>query len=192
MFHMASRTYLFISFTLCLLLATGCGIISPSDQQELTKEEAETQKTEHATNKNESDANTENNFDLSLGEDAIFNGVTITLHSAKFVPGNDYEVPKNDCFIVVHLTANNGSDEDFILSSLLNVSLADNDGHTYTATVLTEGAGEPFDGDVKQGDTLDGDIPFDVIESDTYELHFTDPFQSGEATWVIEKEDIEK
>lgn len=189
---MASRTYLFISFILCFLLATGCGISSSSDQPELAKEEEEIQKTEHATNKDESDTNNENNLDLSLGEEAIFNDVTITLHSAKVVPGNDYEVPNNDYFLVVHLTANNGSDEDFIMSSLLNVSLADNDGQTYSATVLTDGAGEPFDGDVKQGDTLDGDIPFDVFESDVYRLHFTDPFQSGEAIWVIEKEDLEK
>lgn len=190
MLHMAIRPYLFIFFISSLLLATGCGIINPADQP--VDDKTESQKTEQATDKNESDTNNENNLDLSLGEDAIFNDVTITLHSAKVVRGNDYEVPNNDYFLVVHLTANNGSDEDFIMSSLLNVSLADNDGQTYSATVLTEGTDEPFDGDVKQGETLDGDIPFDVFESDAYELHFTDPFQSGEATWVIEKEDIEK
>ncbi|WBX82178.1 DUF4352 domain-containing protein [Virgibacillus salarius] len=106
--------------------------------------------------------------------------------------GGDFDEPENDQFVVVNLTAENNTDEEQTMSSMMNVELKDVDGYSYTTTILTEGVKAQFDGTIEPGGTLRGEIPFDVPESDSYELHFSDPFKSGKAIWKIPAEKLSK
>jgi len=127
---------------------------------------------------------------LKVGETVNFDGLKITLNEARVEPGGDFDEPQNDKFVVVNLTAENTTDEEQVISSLMNVELRDSDGYSYNTTILVEGTKGQFDGTIEAGGKLRGEIPFDVSESDTYELHFSDLFKSGKAIWVIPSSDL--
>ncbi|MBR7797247.1 DUF4352 domain-containing protein [Agaribacter marinus] len=130
--------------------------------------------------------------ELAIGDAVEFDGMKITLNEARIEPGGDFDEPENDQFVVVNLTAENNTDEEQTMSSMMNVELKDVDGYSYTTTILTEGVKAQFDGTIEPGGTLRGEIPFDVPESDSYELHFSDPFKSGKAIWKIPAEKLSK
>src|SRR5699024_5309556 len=110
---------------------------------------------------------------------------------ARIEPGGDFDEPENEQFVVVNLTAENKSDEEANVSSMMNVELYDEEGYSYSTTILMEGTKGQFDGSIPTGKKLRGEIPFDVPASETYELHFSDPFQSGKAIWTIDAGDLE-
>jgi|SRR5690625_363128 len=191
---MRTRTIkLFITFLL-IFLVVGCKDNETSIKKAEKEDQTEEGSEDAETGENETTSSKVDNLDqLKIGEAITFEETTITLNEARLEPGSEYEKPNNDHYLVVNLTAeNNSSDQEFIMSSLLNVELKDDNDNAYSATILTEGAGEQFDGDVKAGDTMTGDIPFDVLQSDTYELYFSNPFDSGEAIWLIDSEDLIK
>lgn len=127
---------------------------------------------------------------LKVGESVNFNDVKITLNEVRIESGGEFDQAENDQFIVVNLTAENNSEEEVTMSSMVNTELYDDEGYSYSTTFLTEGIKGQFDGSVPSGKMLRGEIPFDVPESGKYELHFSDPFQSGKAIWVIDSEDL--
>lgn len=156
------------------------------------------QKVENDANGNESTddiVKTKKNNDiyqLEIGESVQFEDIIITLNDVYQIPDGKFESPKNDYFLVANLTAENNSNDEFIVSALLNVTLTDDQKNAYTPTILTEGTSDFFDGSVDEGETLKGDIPFDVKTSDVYELTFSNPFQTGEAIWIFEHDDVKK
>ena len=127
---------------------------------------------------------------LSVGDSVEFDGLIITLNEARIEPGGDFDTPDEDQFVVVNLTAENTTDEEQVVSSLMNVELRDNDGYSYNTTILIEGTKGQFDGSIEPGGKLRGEIPFDVPESDVYELHFSNPFKKGKAIWIITADDL--
>lgn len=177
----------FIIITFIFLLVVGCS----ANETSIEKVEANDTKEHSSEKENEASGTAEENIkQLNIGEAVKFEETTITLNEARFEPGGEFEKPTNDNFLIVNLTAeNNSKDQEFVMSSLLNVELEDADGNTYSATILTE-AGDQFDGSVEAGETMTGDIPFDVFNSDQYELHFSNPFQAGEATWIIDADEL--
>jgi len=186
--HMKIRTLTFIISIFIFLLLLGCS----ANETSIEKVEAN-DTAEHSSEKEERNASKtdeENIKQLTIGESVKFEETTITFNEARIEPGGEFEKPTNDNFLIANLTAvNNSKDQEFVMSSLLNVELEDAKGNTYSATILTE-AGDQFDGSVEPGETMTGDIPFDVSNSDQYELHFSNPFQSGEATWIIDADEL--
>jgi len=191
---MRTKTIKLIIAFLLIFLVTGCKDNETSIKKAEKEDPTEAGSENAETEENETTDSEDDNLDqLKIGEAITFEETTITLNEARLEPGGEYEKPNNDHYLVVNLTAeNNSADQEFIMSSLLNVELKDEEGNAYSATILTEGAGEQFDGDVQAGDMMTGDIPFDVLQSDTYELYFTNPFDSGEAIWFIDSEDLIK
>lgn len=158
------------------IAVTGGGEDSASDDPK--KVEGKEDKKDKAEEKEE----TEN---LAIGDSVDFDGITLTLNEARIESGGELDKPQKVQFIVVNLTAENNKDKEQTMSSILNVELKDADGYSYTTTILTEGIQAQFDGTIEPGGTLKGEIPFDVSKSDTYELHFSNPFKSGKAIWKI-------
>lgn len=132
---------------------------------------------------NEKEKNEEQN--LQIGESVNFDGLKITLNEARIEKGGEFDTPENDQFVVVNLTAENTTDEEQVVSSIMNIELKDSDNYSYTTTILIEGIKGQFDGSIEAGGSLRGEIPFDVPQSDDYELHFSDPFKTGKAIWMI-------
>lgn len=127
---------------------------------------------------------------LKVGETVNFDGLKITLNEARIEPGGEFDSPQNEQFVVVNLTAENTTEEEQAVSSIMNVELKDSEGYSYNTTILTEGIKGQFDGSVVAGGKLRGEIPFDVPASETYELHFSDPFKSGKAIWVVPSSEL--
>lgn len=156
-------------------LLTGCA------ESEVTKVEGSESKSEKKAGKKEAPKEQQ----LKIGEAVNFDGLKITLNSARIEKGGELDTPSEEQFVVVNLTAENTTDKEQVVSSIMNVELKDAEAYAYTTTILTEGIKGQFDGSIQAGGTLRGEIPFDVPKSDKYELHFSNPFTSGKAIWVI-------
>ncbi|WP_440897431.1 DUF4352 domain-containing protein [Amphibacillus sp. Q70] len=129
--------------------------------------------------------------DLVVGDTVNFEGLEITLNEARIEPGGEFDTPGEDQFIVANLTIENKTDEEQVISSMLNIELKDEEGYAYMTTFLMEGTKGQLDGSLEVDETMRGEIPFDVPESDTYELHFSDPFKTGKAIWTISASELE-
>lgn len=173
---------LFIGGALMFVLAA-CG------EAEVSKVDKEKPaETEGTAKDKEKEAPKQDKF--SIGDTVNFDGLEITLNEVRIEQGGDFDTPENDKFLVVNLTAENTTDEEQIVSSIMNVELKDADGYSYTTTILLEGTKGQFDGTVEVGGKLRGEIPFDVSDSETYELSFSDLFKSGKAIWVISADEL--
>lgn len=150
----------------------------------------ESNETENNVNMNESDDNEEADEDLAVGDTVNFDGLEITLNEARVEEGGEFDEPTENQFVVANLTINNTTDEEQIISSIMNIELKDDEGYAYNTTFLMDGTKGQLDGDIEPGGTLRGEIPFDVTESETYELHFSDPFKSGKAIWTITSDQL--
>lgn len=186
------KKLLFVFFTvLMMVFLTAC------DEADVEKvdSESDTEENESGTNEASEDDNSEEppeaeTTNLAIGDSVDFNGLIITLNEVRIEPGGEWDEPSEEQFVVVNLTAENTTDEEESVSSLMNVELKDAESYSYNTTILTEGIKGQFDGSIEPGGTLRGEIPFDVPVSDFYELHFSNPFQSGKAIWKISAEQL--
>jgi len=181
---MKKKVALFVS-ALFVFLLIGCG---ESDIKTVEKDE-ETN-VEDVEDQSEEETDTEEIKKLSIGDSVDFDGVIITLNEARVEPGGEFDTPEEDKFIVVNLTAENTTDEEQAISSILNVELKDQDAYTYSTTILIDGTKGQFDGSVEPGGKLRGEIPFDVAESESYELHYSNPFKTGKAIWTFSSSEL--
>ncbi|CDQ41468.1 hypothetical protein M948_20775 [Virgibacillus sp. CM-4] len=181
------KKVLFFSFTMMLIfMLAACG------ESEIKEADADTDtesaKDDSAEEKEKEKPKTQ---ELAIGDAVEFDGMKITLNEARIEPGGDFDEPQEEQFVVVNLTAENNTEEEQTMSSIMNVELKDADGYAYTTTILTEGVKAQFDGSIEPGGTLRGEIPFDVPKSDSYELHFSNPFKSGKAIWKIPSDQLQ-
>ncbi|HLS35811.1 MAG TPA: DUF4352 domain-containing protein [Bacillota bacterium] len=169
--------------------------VDNNNENETTSEENNGEDNE-ANNENEAENNSNNveeneDEDLQVGDTVNFDGLEITLNEVRNEPGGEFDEPDEDLFVVANLTVENTTDEEETVSSILNVELRDDEGYTYSTTILMDGTKGQLDGSVEPGGTLRGEIPFDVPESDTYELHFSNPFKSGKAIWTFSFDELQ-
>ncbi|WP_337970210.1 DUF4352 domain-containing protein [Virgibacillus salexigens] len=183
------KKVLFLSFTMMLIfMLAACGESEIKEADADTDTESTNDDSSEEKNKEEEKPKTQN---LAIGDAVEFDGMKITLNEARIEPGGDFDEPQEEQFVVVNLTAENNTEEEQTMSSIMNVELKDADGYAYTTTILTEGVKAQFDGSIEPGGKLRGEIPFDVPKSDTYELHFSDPFKSGKAIWKIPSDQLQ-
>lgn len=181
------KLYLFLLMGLISVFLVACGgaDVSPTESEEKDVEETE------STEGSEDIEDEEVEEELSVGDSIDFEGMTITLNSARIEPGGEFDEPSEDQFLVANLTIVNGTDEEQPVSSIMNIELNDDDGYGYTTTILMEGTKGQLDGSIQAGDKMRGEIPFDVSESDVYHLNYSDPFKSGKAVWIIPTDALE-
>lgn len=189
---MKKWTYNLLFILLLSLLLQGCGDNETAIEKTMnTGQEDDTSEQNLESENNNTNSGDEDMTQLAIGESVQFEETTITLNDVRLEKGSDLEKPKNDYFLIATLTAENHSaDQEVIISSLLNVKLIDGEKNTYSAAILTEGVDDYLDGSLDAGEKMTGDIPFDVPESDSYDLHFTNPFQKGEAVWIIDPSEL--
>lgn len=179
------------SVLLLILFLGACGESSIEKAEGEADSEAQAEDTDTKDDSDEAEEDDEPDTEnLSTGETVNFDGVDITLNEARTESGGEFDEPENDQFVVVNLTAENNTDDEVTMSSMMNVELYDDEGYSYSTTILTEGTKGQFDGDVPAGKKLRGEIPFDVPESGEYELHFSNPFQSGKAIWKLDADEL--
>ncbi|NJP37940.1 DUF4352 domain-containing protein [Alkalicoccus luteus] len=122
---------------------------------------------------------------ISIGDTITFDGLAITLNDAYTSDGNDFETPNNDHYVILDMTIENTTDEEANISTMLQMSLQDDESYTHDVTIYTDTTGT-LDGEIGAGRDVRGEVAFDVNDSDTYEFIFENPFTSGQAIWEIE------
>lgn len=191
-----------LSLLLFLLLSMNLTACDEAEIEKVDKEEnniiaeenhmnSSTDSEENNEVNEENEANEEEDENLIVGDTVNFDGLEITLNEVRNEPGGEFDEPNEDLFIVANLTIENTTDEEQAISSIMNIELKDEEGYSYNTTFLTEGTKGQLDGSIEPGGKMRGEIPFDVSESDTYELHFSDPFKSGKAIWHFTFEELE-
>ncbi|QHS24166.1 DUF4352 domain-containing protein [Virgibacillus sp. MSP4-1] len=184
--------FLFIALFLTIgLAACGESDIEKAENEDNQQEDTNGENAgEQEDNQKEEDTNENKTEKFAIGDTVNFDGVKITLNEARIEPGGEFDTPQNDQFVVVNLSAENTTDEEVTMSSIMNIELKDAESYSYSTTILTEGIKAQFDGSIEPGGTLRGEIPFDVPKSESYELHFSDPFKSGKAIWEIPSDQL--
>ncbi|QQK74677.1 DUF4352 domain-containing protein [Salicibibacter cibarius] len=117
--------------------------------------------------------------EITIGDTMNFDGFDITLNDAYTSEGGEFESPDNDHYVILDLT----NDESADISTMLQMSLQDDEGYTHDVTIFTEAEGS-LDGEIGPDRDNRGEVPFDVNESGEYELVFENPFTSGQAIWT--------
>ena len=142
--------------------------------------------TETEQNEQAEEDNNDNTQDQagSVGDMIQYQDLEITLNDAYTSEGGQFETPSNDQYLILDLTIENKSDEAENISTLLQMSVQDDEGYTYDVTIFTETKGS-LDGEIGPNREVRGEVAFDVDESSTYEFIFEDPFASGQAIWSI-------
>lgn len=190
--------YLLLS-ALMVMILTACGESEIESVDSDSTADTETNEQNNDTNDGTAEEPEENEEvetpevdtqNLAIGDSVNFDGLIITLNEARIEPGGEWDEPSEEQFIVVNLTAENTTDEEETVSSIMNIELKDEESYSYNTTMLMEGTKGQFDGSIEPGGSLRGEIPFDVPVSGSYELHFSNPFQSGKAIWKIPAEKL--
>src|SRR5699024_11542862 len=72
-----------------------------------------------------------------------------TLNEVRREEGGEFDEPEEDQFIVANLTIENEGDDEENISSIMNIELKDDEGYSYTTTILTEGTKGQLDGAIE-------------------------------------------
>lgn len=121
----------------------------------------------------------------TIGDTIQFDGLHITLNSVHTSDGSDWETPDNDHYLVVDLTIENTTDEEANISTMLQMSVQDDELYTHNIALYTETEGS-LDGELGAGRSTRGQVAFDVPNSDNYEFIFEHPFTNGQAIWEFD------
>ena len=168
---MLAATMLTVGLT---LVACGESTIEQKDNTEVSSEVQETKVVEK----------------FSVGDTVVFDGTEVTLNELRTEPGGQFDTPSEGKFVVANITMKNTTAEEINVSSLMGFELKDSEGYSYNTTFLSEGTKGSLDGAVEPGGTLRGEIPFDVPDSNAYELHYSDLFKSGKAIWSVSSAEL--
>ncbi|SER84860.1 DUF4352 domain-containing protein [Salisediminibacterium halotolerans] len=127
--------------------------------------------------------------DVSVGSTVDFNGLEVTLNEVRRDEGDgDFIEPEEDFFLIVDVSIENTTEEEANVSTLMQMSLVDPDGYGQEMDIMADTSGS-LDGEIGAERTLSGEIAFDVEEAEFFEFIFEDPFQSGQAIWLIEEDE---
>lgn len=121
---------------------------------------------------------------IAVGETINFDGLHITLNEVFTSEGSEWEKPSFDHYLVLDLTIENTTDKSASISTLLQMTLQDEEGYSHDIALFTETKGS-LDGEIGPGRSNRGQIAFDVNQSSVYEFIFENPFTSGQAIWEV-------
>lgn len=121
---------------------------------------------------------------LTIGDTVNYDGLHITLNDVITSSGSEWEKPSYDHYLILDLTIENTTEEAANISTILQMSLQDEEGYTHSIAFFTETKGS-LDGEIGPGRSNRGQVAFDVNQSSVYEFIFENPFTSGQAIWEI-------
>ena len=185
---------------LTLLIIGGCNNVEPEDlndsnaSEEIISDENESNFEDTGEDESNSEGSEDDHDLLSLGETGLMETAIgdfeVTPTSYRFEEeleeGNDLITPSNEVFIIVDLEIKN-VDENPIKSEdlIYSVVLGNLDGAGLGAYVNYD-AIDNFQGEITPGETMTGEVLFDFIREDTYQLSFGESYLdslSNEVRW---------
>ena len=94
---------------------------------------------------------------MAVGESGESDGLTITLNSVRRTTSGLLAPDAGKEYLIVNLTAENTTKDEKVVSSLLNFSVRDAGGDTFSQS-FTAGVETSLDGEVPAGEQLTGEI----------------------------------
>jgi hypothetical protein len=123
-----------------------------------------------------------------VGQTFALENLEITLNSVRYEKGAKYFEPEHDYFLICNFTLKSKSKESVSVSSMSNFELQGSDLYLYPLSLMAETKG-PLDGTISAGNSLRGEIAFDVPTLPSYELRFKeDIFGEFNLTYEIVSE----
>lgn len=153
---------------------------SVSDQPQAT-EAPTAQPTAEVTDPPEQDL-----LNLTLGETAQIGDAQVTANSWRTDPGSEFLKPDaGKKWIVVDVTVVNTGEDEYNLSSLLQMSIRDSEGREHSDIAFAETSGS-LDGTIAIGDSLRGETAIEVPDTATgLQFVFGQSFGSEQARWNL-------
>lgn len=138
--------------------------------------------------------------EFSISETATVNDTKVTINSVTRIDNEcswewegecqSYTEPDNDYFLLIDLTIENTGTDELAISSMMSFDLRDSNGERGSYALLTESITSQLDGTLMAGDTLKGQIAFDVKESDSYNFYYLDSLVDDQIKFIINQSDI--
>ena len=193
---------------LTLLIIGGCNNVEPEDlndsnaSEEIISDENESNFEDTGEDESNSEGSEDDHDLLSLGETGLMETAIgdfeVTPTSYRFEgeleEGNDLITPSNEVFIIVDLEIKN-VDENPIKSEdlIYSVVLGNLDGAGLGAYVNYDVI-DNFQGEITPGETMTGEVLFDFVREDTYQLSFGESYLdslSNEVRWEFYADEAE-
>ncbi|HEX8230790.1 MAG TPA: DUF4352 domain-containing protein [Chloroflexia bacterium] len=126
---------------------------------------------------------------LAVGDTGESDGLEITVNSFRRTSNGLLSPSAGNEYLIINLTAANTTDEEQIVSSLLNFSVKDDGGNgTDFDQSFTAGVETSLDGNVPAGEELTGEIAYEIPEDATdLVLHFDPLLSDEELRWALEE-----
>ncbi len=123
---------------------------------------------------------------LQAGESAVVGGIEATYESARSETGGLIPPDDGNEYLILKFTMVNTTQQEIIVSSLLQFELTDNAGETYSIALFAD-IEDTLDGDVPPGDTLEGEVAFEVPQgAGPFTVTYEELFVDESATWAVE------
>lgn len=119
-----------------------------------------------------------------IGDMQSFGGLAITLNEVEYKTEGSF-APDNDQFVVVDLSLQNTTDKAIHVSTLMQMKLQDSDGYKHSPTLYIDGQGD-LNGEIAPGDSIRGQVAFDVDKSEEYKFIFAGAL-SGQVSWAFKQ-----
>src|SRR5699024_9872343 len=154
-------------------------------------EEKENTNNENVVENDDEETDATSSETLAVGEKADLNGLDVELTKIEKYEGSDFDVPENDYFLIVSIKLENNTDETVNVSSIVSVDFTDDSDENYSMSLLIDKDTELIDGQLEAGETITGQIAYDVNDSDNYKLVYEDILLDAKAEWDMSADDIQ-
>lgn len=124
---------------------------------------------------------------LAAGQPARIGDIEVTYTGARILTPSQFEQPTaGDQYVVAAFSVQNMTAKPYNLSTLLQVTLWDKDGHKFTPTILGQTLNGDIDGTIPPSQKVAGEVPFEVpLSGAPYRVQFSQPFGSTTAQWAV-------
>ncbi|WP_440896934.1 DUF4352 domain-containing protein [Amphibacillus sp. Q70] len=193
---------IFVSIAV-LLVISACSNSNDAPDDEVANDENESELDDEGESDDQSSgAAAPSGEVLSLGEtgtmETAIGNFEVTPTSFRFEEEIDedgeIENPYNGIFIIVDLTIENIDDEPIISEDLIYSVVLKDEGGAGIDPIVEFTSTNNFEGEIAPGETVTGEIIFDFITNDVYELSFGADYLeslSNEVRWILEADDAE-
>jgi hypothetical protein len=129
----------------------------------------------------------QDNLNLAVGQTAQIGDAQVTVHSWRIDPGSEFLKPDADKqWIVVDATVVNTGDDEYAMSTLLQMSIRDSDGREHGTPALGAETSGSLDGVIPPGQNLRGEVAIEVPATSTgLQFVFGQSFGGEQARWNL-------
>lgn len=122
---------------------------------------------------------------LTVGETARFGGFEVTLDGLRVEEAGSLDQPDNDQFLVATFSVDNDTEEVQDISSILSVDLYDEPEEPFKQALLIDGIDHELDGLLDPGESMTGEVAFDVDIAEVYYVSYRNPLKSDKGVWKV-------